>query len=144
MTQKETIWNKEDEENMNNVLYILNQLKDTSYYKEDNISERTINWLKSIKDRLCSNNEYDKDMLGAILYCIKNNRPLENEHITWIERNVGIRNEYGDVVVLSKCFKTLYWTLDIMIKEYSKMDGFNVIVNKLKRIKEKIGYIDTL
>lgn len=83
---KETTWNKEDEENMNNVIYILNQLKDTSY-KEDDIAEKTINWLKSLKDRLCSNNEYDKDMLGAITYCIKNNRPLEKEHIAWLERS---------------------------------------------------------
>ena len=29
-----------------------------------------------------------------------------------------------------------------MIEEYSKMDGFNDIVHKLKRIKEKIGYIN--
>ena len=44
--------------------------------------------------------------------------------------------------VLIKCFETLYQTLDIMIEEYSKMDGFDNIVHKLKRIKEKIGYID--
>lgn len=59
-----------------------------------------------------------------------------------IEENFLECDDCGDVVVLSKCFETLYRTLDIMIKEYSKMDGFNVIVNKLKRIKEKIGYID--
>lgn len=85
-SMKETVWNNEDEENMNNVLYILNQLKDTSSYEEDNIGEKTINWFKSLKDRLCSNNEYDKDMLGAIVYCIKNNRPFEKEHIAWIEK----------------------------------------------------------
>lgn len=45
-------------------------------------------------------------------------------------------------VDLGECFEILYETLDIMIEEYSKMDGFNYIVNKLKRIKEKIGYID--
>lgn len=44
--------------------------------------------------------------------------------------------------ILIKCFETLYQTLDIMIEEYSKMDGFDDIVHKLKRIKEKIGYID--
>ena len=44
--------------------------------------------------------------------------------------------------ILIKCFETLYQTLDIMIEEYSKMDGFNDIVHKLKRIKEKIKYID--
>ena len=44
--------------------------------------------------------------------------------------------------ILIKCFKTLYQTLDIMIEEYSKMDSFDDIVHKLKRIKEKIGYID--
>ena len=44
--------------------------------------------------------------------------------------------------VLIKCFETLYQTLDIMIEEYSKMEGFDNIVHKLKRIKEKIGYID--
>lgn len=47
-----------------------------------------------------------------------------------------------DIVDLGKCFETLYQTLDIMIEEYSKMDGFNDVVHKLKRIKEKIGYID--
>lgn len=56
--------NKEDEVNKNNALYIFNQLK----------------------DRLCSNSEYDKDILGAIEYCIKNNRPLEKEHIAWLEK----------------------------------------------------------
>jgi len=50
MTKKVT-WKKEDEENMNNILYILNQLKDTSSYKEDDIAEKTIDWLKSLKDR---------------------------------------------------------------------------------------------
>ena len=84
--RKETTWNKEDEENMNNVLYIFNQVKDNFFYKEDDIAEKTINWLKSLKDRLCSNNEYDKDMLGAIEYCIKNKRPLEKEHIDWVEK----------------------------------------------------------
>lgn len=44
--------------------------------------------------------------------------------------------------ILIKCFETLYQTLDIMIEKYSKMDGFDDIVHKLKRIKEKIGYID--
>ena len=44
--------------------------------------------------------------------------------------------------ILIKCFETLYQTLDIMIEEYSKMDGFDDIVHKLKGIKEKIGYID--
>lgn len=44
--------------------------------------------------------------------------------------------------ILIKCFETLYQTLDIMIEEYSKMDGFDDIVHKLKRIKEKIGYIN--
>ena len=29
-----------------------------------------------------------------------------------------------------------------MIEEYSKMDSFDDIVHKLKRIKEKIKYID--
>lgn len=47
-----------------------------------------------------------------------------------------------NMVDLSKCFETLYRTLDIMIEEYSKMDSFDDIVYKLKRIKEKIGYID--
>ena len=84
--QKETTWNKEDEENVNNILYVFNQLKDTSFYKEDDTAEKIINWLKSLKDRLCSNNEYDKDMLGAIEYCKKNNRPLEKEHIAWLEK----------------------------------------------------------
>ena len=55
--EKEIAWDKEDEENMNNVLYILNQLKDTSAYKEDDVVEKIINWLKSIKDRLCPDNE---------------------------------------------------------------------------------------
>lgn len=47
-----------------------------------------------------------------------------------------------DIVDLRKCFETLYQTLDIMIEEYSKMDSFNYIVHKLKRIKEKIGYVE--
>ena len=47
-----------------------------------------------------------------------------------------------DIVDLRKCFETLYQTLDIMIEEYSKMDGFNYIIHKLKRIKEKIGYVE--
>lgn len=47
-----------------------------------------------------------------------------------------------DIVDLGKCFETLYQTLDIMIEEYSKMDGFSDIVHKLKRIKGKIAYID--
>ena len=80
-------WSEEDKENMNNILYILNQLKDTSSYEEDDIAEKTINWFKSLKDRLYSSNQYDKDMLGAIVYCIKNNRQLEKEHINWLEKN---------------------------------------------------------
>ena len=44
--------------------------------------------------------------------------------------------------ILIKCFETLYQILDIMIEEYSKMDDFDDIVHKLKRIKEKIKYID--
>ena len=44
--------------------------------------------------------------------------------------------------ILIKCFETLYQTLDIMIEKYSKMDSFDDIVHKLKRIKEKIGYIN--
>ena len=44
--------------------------------------------------------------------------------------------------ILIKCFEILYQTLDIMIEEYSKMDGFDDILHKLKGIKEKIGYID--
>lgn len=47
-----------------------------------------------------------------------------------------------DIVDLGKCFETLYRTLDVMIEEYSKMDDFNDVVHKLKRIKEKIGLID--
>lgn len=83
MTEKETIWNKEYEENMNkDVLYILNQLEDAS---SGIIAKK--NWLKSLKDRLSSNNEYDNNMLGAITYCIMKNRPLEKEHITWLEHN---------------------------------------------------------
>jgi hypothetical protein len=95
---KETTWNKEDEENMNNVLYILNQPKNTSSCEEDDIVEKTINWFKSLKDRLCSSNEYDKDMLGAIAYCIKNNRPLEKEHIDWLEK----KGDYNGLVEKAK------------------------------------------
>lgn len=82
-------WNKEDEENINNVLYILNQLKDTSYYEEDNMIENIINWLKSLKTRVCFNynlSDYDRDMLGAIEYCIKNKRQLAKVHITWLKK----------------------------------------------------------
>lgn len=86
-SEQNLTWSEEDEEYMNNVLYILNQLKDTSSYNDD-IAENTINWIKSLKYRLYSNNEYDKDMLGAIEYCIKNNRPFEKEHIAWIDKQV--------------------------------------------------------
>lgn len=47
-----------------------------------------------------------------------------------------------NIVDLGECFETLNQTLDIMIEIYSKMDGFNDVVYKLKRIKEKLGYID--
>ena len=58
---------------------------------------------------------------------------------------MGFQTSDGGIVmeaILIKCFETLYQTLDIMIEEYSKMDGFDDIVHKLKRIKEKIKYID--
>lgn len=55
------------------------------------------------------------------------------------EQNHYIMKDKPD---LRECFNTLYQTLNIMIEEYSKMEGFNPIVHKLKRIKEKIGYID--
>ena len=55
--KKNANWKREDEENMNNVLYIFNQLKDTSSYKEDNIAEKTIKWLESLKDRVKSMKE---------------------------------------------------------------------------------------
>lgn len=93
--EQKTTWDKQDEENMNNVLYILNQLKDTSSYKEHDIAEKTINWFKALKYRLCSNNEYGKDMLGAIEYCIKNHRPLEKEHIAWLEKQ-GEQQYFND------------------------------------------------
>ena len=47
-----------------------------------------------------------------------------------------------DIVNLRKCFEILYQTLDIMIEEYSKMNDFDDIVDKLKTIKRKIGYIN--
>ena len=47
-----------------------------------------------------------------------------------------------DIVDLRKCYETLYQTLDIMIREYSKKDYFDDIVHKLKRVKEKIRYIN--
>ena len=53
-SEQKPAWSEEDEENLNNVLYILNQLKDTSSYEEDNTAEKTINWFKSLKYRLCS------------------------------------------------------------------------------------------
>lgn len=92
--QKEATWNKEDEENINNILYVFNQLRGISFYKEDDTVEKIINWLKSLKDRLCSNNEYDKDMLGAIEYCKKNNRPFEKEHLAWLEKQDKENNTY--------------------------------------------------
>lgn len=39
------------------------------------------------------------------------------------------------IVDLSKCFETLYQTLDIMIEEYSKID--DDMVYKLKESKKK-------
>lgn len=48
-----------------------------------------------------------------------------------------------NIIDLGKCFETLYQTLDIMIEEYSKMDYFNDVVHKLKRIKGEILHIDT-
>lgn len=62
--------------------------------------------------------------------------------MTQKETTCNKEDEENVDVDLEKCFEILYRTLDIMIEEYSKMDGFNYIVNKLKRIKEKIGYID--
>lgn len=61
------------------------------------------------------------------------------------EKKQGEQNHYiiEDILDLGECFNTLYQTLDIMIEEYSKMDNFGDIVHKLKRIKQKIGYIDT-
>jgi hypothetical protein len=132
--QKETTWNKEDEENMNNVLYILNQLKNTSY-KEDDIAEKTINWVKSLKERLCSNNEYDKDMLGAIEYCTKNNRTLEKEHIAWLEKQAEqnptdefktrfhegdwvVDNEYDTVYQVGKFLNSDFKLIDLIGYEY--------------------------
>lgn len=58
---------------------------------------------------------------------------------------MGFQTSDGGIImesILIKCFETLYQTLDIMIEEYSKMDGFDDIVHKLKRIKEKTGYIN--
>mgnify|MGYP003290982321 CR=1 FL=1 len=60
------------------------------------------------------------------------------------EKKQGEQKHYimEDKPDLRECFNMLYQTLNIMIEEYSKMEGFNPIVHKLKRIKEKIGYID--
>ena len=43
-----------------------------------------------IQKKDVKNNEYDKDMLEAIKYFIKNNRLLEKEHIAWLESKLSI------------------------------------------------------
>lgn len=55
------------------VLVSINELK-----KDDLIA-----WLEKQGQKETT---YDEDMLGAIEYCKKNNRPLEKEHIDWIEK----------------------------------------------------------
>ena len=44
-------WNEEDNENVKDILYVFKQLKDTSFYKEDDKAENIINWIKSLKYR---------------------------------------------------------------------------------------------
>lgn len=47
-----------------------------------------------------------------------------------------------DFVDLGQCFDTLYETLDIMIEEYSKMEGFKHVVNGLKHVRLEVEEID--
>ena len=37
--------------------------------------------------------QYDKDMLEAIAYCVKNGISLQQEHLNWIKRHTTIKNE---------------------------------------------------
>ena len=49
--KQNSLWNENDEKNVKNILYILNQLKGTSKYKEDKIAENCIDWIESVKNR---------------------------------------------------------------------------------------------
>ena len=42
-----------DETNVNNILYIMNQLKDQKPYDEDDTAEKCIEFLNSVKERIC-------------------------------------------------------------------------------------------
>lgn len=86
--QKSDGWNEKDEENVNNVLYIFNQLKDASSYEEDNIAEKTINWLKSLKDRIQPQpkqewSEEDVKQLRSVLSSVKHVLTKANKE--WLE-----------------------------------------------------------
>ncbi len=49
--RENSLWNENDEKNVRNILYILNQLKGTSKCKEDKTAENCIDWIESIKNR---------------------------------------------------------------------------------------------
>ena len=55
---KSTEWSEEDEENVNNILYVFNQLKGASFYKEDDTAEKIIAWLESLKCRVQSQKQW--------------------------------------------------------------------------------------
>ena len=70
---------------------IIHFISHTPTVPKGRIDKKTmLTWLeKQGQKETAWNNEYDKDMLGAIEYCIKNNRPLEKEHIAWLEKQKG-------------------------------------------------------
>lgn len=137
--QKETTWNKEDEKNVNNILYVFNQLKGTSSYKEDNTAEKTIKWVKSLKDRLYSSNEYDKNMLGAIKYCTNNNRQLEKEHIAWLEKQEGCEHIRKDWL---EHIKQSWYKEGFIDGKYSGVTSKELSTNDAVTLKELIDFLE--
>lgn len=52
--QRKPKWTNEDELTKDDILYVMTQLRDTSFYKEDDTvrCQKCIIWLKSVKERL--------------------------------------------------------------------------------------------
>lgn len=81
--QKPAEWSEEDEKVLDNIFYILNQLKDTTPYKEDKTAKECIVWLESIKDRVgcevkCTTKQWwseeDEKHIHSIISTIECNR----------------------------------------------------------------------